>query len=368
MIKGIQFWYQLCTILLLTSCSNASSKKETIPFEIKGDTIKIIDQQFIKQSLKLGKPDIRPYSKEVISSGSVQPIPTEFAYIAPPFGGRVTKSYISLGESVQKGMPLFEIISPEFTAAQKHYFQAQTARDLAAKELQRKKDLFQNGVGAQRELEEALGILQITEKEFENTRAALMIYHVNPDETILGQPLIIRAPISGEIIENNIVTGQYIKNETEALAVVANLKNVWITAQVKEKDIRFIHEGDDIMIKISALPDYEIKGRVYQIDKSMDESTRSIRVLSICENKEKALLIGMYATVCFIDKPTPQIHIPATSLLQGEKCSYVLVQKEHQMFVKTPVEVELIKDDFAIIKQGLETSDIIVKEGGYYLK
>ena len=178
----------------------------------------------------------------------------------------------------------------------------------------------------------------------------------------------MRAPISGDIIENNIITGQYIKNESEALAVVANLKNVWITAQVKEKDIRFIHEGNDIEIKISALPDYQIKGRVYQIDKSMDESTRSIRVLSICENKDKALLIGMYATVCFVDKPSMQIHIPAKSLLQGEKNSYVLVQKEKDVFVKTPVEVELIKDDFATINQGLEPSDIIVQEGGYYLK
>ena len=223
MIKGIQSWIPLCAVLLLTSCSKSPYKKEAVPFELKGDTIKIIDQQFAQQSLKLGKPELRLYSKEIISSGSVQPIPTEFAYIAPPFGGRVTKSYISLGESVQKGMPLFEIISPEFTAAQKTYFQAQTARDLASKDLLRKQDLFQNGVGAQRELDEAYSMLQIAEKEFENAHAALMLYHVNPDETTLGQLLIVRAPISGDIIENNIITRQYIKNESEAPAVVANL-------------------------------------------------------------------------------------------------------------------------------------------------
>ncbi len=52
---------------------------------------------------------------------------------------------------------------------------------------------------------------------------------------ILGQPLVVRSPISGEIIENNIVTGQYLKDDTEPVAIVADLSEVWIAAQVKKK-------------------------------------------------------------------------------------------------------------------------------------
>ena len=52
---------------------------------------------------------------------------------------------------------------------------------------------------------------------------------------ILGQPLVVRSPISGEIIENNIVTGQYLKDDTEPVAIVADLSEVWIAASSKRK-------------------------------------------------------------------------------------------------------------------------------------
>lgn len=46
------------------------------------------------------------------------------------------------------------------------------------------------------------------DKEFENASAALDVYQVeHPGDMTLGQPLVVRSPISGEIIENNIVTG-----------------------------------------------------------------------------------------------------------------------------------------------------------------
>ena len=78
----------------------------------------------------------------------------------------------------------------------------------------------------------------IADKEFENASAALEVYQVeHPENMILGQPLVVRSPISGEIIENNIVTGQYLKDDTEPVAIVADLSEVWIAAQVKEKDI-----------------------------------------------------------------------------------------------------------------------------------
>ena len=105
--------------------------------------------------------------------------------------------------------------------------------------MKRKEDLIRNGVSSQRELEEAQNALLIADKEFENASAALRVYQVdNPAEMILGQPMIVRSPIPGEVIKDNIVTGQYLKDDTEPIAIVADLSKVWIAAQVKEKDIR----------------------------------------------------------------------------------------------------------------------------------
>ena len=235
--------------------------------------------------------------------------------------------------------------------------------------MKRKEDLIKNGVSSQKELEEAQNALLIADKEFENASAALRVYQVdNLGEMILGQPLIVRSPISGVVIKDNIVTGQYLKDDTEPIAIVADLSEVWITAQVKEKDIRFINEGSSLDIEISALPGTVIKGNVYHVEEAVDEETRSIQVLSVCDNSGGHLKLGMYTTMHFLSAPVEQIQIPEKALLQGEKDSYVFVQIAPLVFVRTSVTVETTENGIAVISEGLRPGDKIISEGGYYLK
>lgn len=349
-------------------CKSNIDKEETNSYQSKGDTVHIASETLIEK-LKIAEAQSLPYSKEIVTAGTVKAIPTQFAYIAPPFPGRVMKSCIKLGQQVVKGTPLFEISSPDFTAAQKEFFQARSSRELAQKDYRRKEDLVRNGVSSRKELEEAENILLVAEKEYENVVAALKVYQVDdPGNMILGQPHIVRAPISGSVIENNIVTGQYVKDDSEPIAVVADLSKLWITAQVKEKDIRFIKEGNELDIEVSALPGTRIKGTVFHIKEEVDEDTRSIRVLSICDNKDGMLKLGMYTTVHFFSEPADMIHISDKALLQGEKHSYVYVQSSAYTYMRRPVEVEVSQNGLAVISNGLAMGDKIICEGGYYLK
>ena len=360
----------LTSVLLaisLTACRQQATEQGEKTYTISGDTV-YVKSDLLSDKIVIGEVKTDLFEKEVITSGTVQAIPTQFAYIAPPFSGRIVKSHVHLGQSVKANTPLFEIISPDFISAQKEFYQAQSERDLAQKDLQRKQDLIINGVGSQKELEEAQNVLLIAEKEYENTIAALNVYQTDPNNMALGQPLIIRAPISGNVIENNIVTGQYINSDSEPVAVVADLGKVWVVAQVKEKDIRFIHEGDKMDIEISAFPGKSIQGIVYHVDKAVDEETRSIKVLSVCDNKEELLKLGMYITVYFLDKPADCITIPERALLQSDKDSYVFVQKATNTFVRVPVETEEARNGKAVITKGLNAGDRIICEGGYYLK
>lgn len=368
MVKRELQIFLVCSVLLFTACKNKQEPEQNSGYRIEGDTVYVADHLLLEK-INVAVSESKPYSKEVITSGMVRPIPTRYAYIAPPFAGRVVKSYIRIGQPVEQGIPLFEISSPDFTSAQKEYFQALSSRELAKKDLQRKEDLIKNGVSSQRELEEAQNALLVADKEFENASAALKVYQVDdPEKMILGQPLIVRSPISGEVIENNIVTGQYLKDDAEPIAIVADLSKVWITAQVKEKDIRFINEGSTLDIEISALPGMVIKGDVYHVEEAVDEDTRSIRVLSVCDNSKGLLKLGMYTTMHFFSKPVEQIQIPEKALLQDEKDSYVFVQTAPAVFVRMPVEVEVVRNGIAVVCDGLRPGDKIISEGGYYLK
>ena len=368
MMKRELHTFIIGSVLFFTACGDKQESEQKSGYRIQGDTVYIADPLLLEK-IKVSVSELKPYSKKVITSGVVRPIPPRYAYVAPPFAGRVTKSYVRIGQSVRQGTPLFEISSPDFTSAQKEYFQALSSRELAKKDLKRKEDLIRNGVSSQRELEEAQNALLIADKEFENASAALRVYQVdNPAEMILGQPMIVRSPIPGEVIKDNIVTGQYLKDDTEPIAIVADLSKVWIAAQVKEKDIRFINEGSSLDIEISALPGTVIKGNVYHVEEEVDEETRSIQVLSVCDNLNGHLKLGMYTAVHFLSVPVGQIQIPEKALLQGEKDSYVFVQIAPLVFVRTSVTVETTENGIAVISEGLRPGDKIISEGGYYLK
>ena len=347
----------VCSVLLITACKSKQREEQQSGYRMEGDTVYVTDP-ILSERIKIADARLEPYSKEVITSGMVRPIPTRYAYIAPPFAGRVIKSYIQVGQLVKRGTPLFEISSPDFTTAQKDYFQALSSRELAKKDLKRKEDL-----------EGAQNALLMADKEFENASAALEVYQVEqPEHMALGQPLVVRSPISGEVIENNIVTGQYLKDDAEPVAIVADLSEVWITAQVKEKDIRFIDAGSSLDIEVSALPGTVIKGSVYHVEEAVDEETRSIKVLSVCENSKRHLKLGMYTIVHFLSAPIGQVQISEKALLQGEKASYVYVRVAPGVFVRTAVEVEATKGGIAVISSGLHPGDKVISEGGYYLK
>lgn len=364
-------WLQitLCTsILCLVGCKKTSQPLENCQYSVNGDTIRIVDAVWAKN---LYVEDVKtvPFSKEVITAGTVCPIPTQYANIAPPFAGRIVHSFVKMGQEVTKGTPLFAIICPDFTDAQKEYFQALSTRDIADKDLKRKRELALKGVSSQKELEEAENALLIAEKDYENARAALEVYQVRDFKDMkLGQPLIVRAPISGLVIEDNIVNGQYVKDDSDPIAVVADLSKVWISAQVKEKDIRFINEGDNLFAEVSAYPGMKIDGTVYHVEEALDEDTRSIKVLSECINENETLKLGMYTTVHFKGKPTEMPEISETALLQGQDFSYVFVQLSPNVFIKRKVIVETTKDNKAIISEGINPGDKIIARGGYYIK
>lgn len=358
----------LCVWMLPGGCGREEMAAGRAAYRIDGDTVRVTDEGW-ERCLRIVEAEEVDYAKEIVTAGRVLPIPTRYANIAPPFAGRVVRSYAGIGRTVREGEPIFEIVCPDFTAAQKEYFQAKAARDLARKELWRKEDLLRNGVAAQRELEEAQNTRLIAEKDFENARAALEVYQVGELGSMrLGQPLVVRSPIAGSLIEDNIVNGLYLREDAEPIAVVADLSKVWVSAQVKEGDIRFIEPGDSLGIEVMALPGAVIGGVVCHVREAVDEATRSIRVLSECRNEAGKLKLGMYATVRFRGKCRRMVRVPETAILQGIKGNFVYVRRDAGVFVRRDVEVETVAGGWAVVAAGIEPGERIVGEGGYYLK
>nr|WP_199002028.1 efflux RND transporter periplasmic adaptor subunit [Flavobacterium sp. ASV13] len=363
--KNLLLALWVATILL--ACNHKTETKENEPFSLQGDTIIIHSKSTISGKLKLEKVKSEPFQLELQTAGTVKAIPNAYAEIAPPFSGRVTKVHLRLGMKTQAGTPLFEMVSPDFTAAQKSFFQAKSGYQVAKLSLKRQQDLKNNGVGSQKDLEEAESSFEVSEKEYQNAVASLKIFGVNTNKLVFGQPLIITSPIAGEVIANELVMGQYIKEDDAPKAKIADLKKVWVAGQIKEKDIQFIHELDGAEIQAGAYPDKKIIGKIYHVDEIIDETTRSVQVLIECLNPNHILKPGMYVSVKFTDTPVNTLFIPAKAVLQFNDRSFVFVQLTDGKYTRRYVETGVFQNGKIAILSGLKPNETIISEGAFYL-
>ncbi len=357
----------IAMMAIFSACKQQAEKQLLIGTEQHGDSISIPDQDPLKAKLKESLVDTISYSQQITTAGVVKAIPTQYAEIAPPFQGRVTRSFLKLGMKTTPATPLFEISSPDFITAQKVFFQEKSQLQQAERALKRQNDLMIHDVGIQKELEEAQTTFDVEKKEYENALIGIKLFKANPEKLSLGQPLTVYAPINGEVIENKVVFGQFIKDDATSVAIVANLSKVWVVGQVKEKDIQYIHENGTCEIEIAAIPGKKLKAKIYRIAPIVDEETRSIEVFIACENEHLLLKPGMYVNVNFIAAPGAAITIPTKALLQMNGASFVFVVDANGKYVRRKVETGDSANDRVIIKSGLKKGEKIVTEGGFYL-
>ncbi len=358
----------LCGIIaMIAACNNVTEQPESDILTLEGDTIIINDNSLFGNKLRIDTIIPEQYKMKLSISGIVRAIPNNYAEVASPFAGRITKSFVRLGQKVYIDSPIFEISSPAFFEAGKAYYQSKQEMQLAEKNLKRQKDLLANGVGIQKDVEEAEVTFELAKRDFENCIASLSVYHVRSEDLILGQPLIVRSPIQGEIVENKIVLGQYLKEDAEPVAIVAELSKVWVAGQLKEKDIKSVHKSDEVNINLTGIPDIQFKGKVYHISEILDEETRSVQVFIECDNNERIMKPGMYVNATFSDSADLSILIPESSVFQMDGSCFVFLQVGNNKYMRHPVSVSGTDNKMIIIKSGLKESDRIISQGGTLL-
>lgn len=358
----------LCLIgMVLFSCTGKQAENDSLNYTVQGDTVVVPSTSPLASKLRTTVVKEVPHQMVFTTSGVVQAIPTNYAEIASPFAGRITKSFVRLGQKVTKGSPIFEISSPTFFETGKAYYQAKQEMELALKNLKREKDLYNNKVGAQKEVEEAEVNYELKKKDYENALAALKVFQTNPEELVLGQPLIVRSPISGEVVTDRIVIGQYMKEDAEPIAIIADLNKVWVAANVKEKDMPLVRSLEKVEVSLVSMPDKMLPGTIYHISEMLNEDTRAVEVLIECDNTDRAMKPGMYGTVKLTDTATDVVLIPTSTILQQEDHAYVLVSVDKGRYVKREIVTSATDGDYSVIRAGLTPGEEVMTEGAFYL-
>jgi cobalt-zinc-cadmium efflux system membrane fusion protein len=114
-----------------------------------------------------------------------------------------------------------------------------------------------------------------------------------------GDRLTITSPISGRIISRLTNVGE-MASPSDALFVVADLSQVWVEADVYEKDLAKVREGQVAEIVVDAYPDKMFSGRVDSISDVLGPESRTAKVRCVVANTQGLLRGEMFAGVTLL--------------------------------------------------------------------
>ena len=107
---------------------------------------------------------------------------------------------------------------------------------------------------------------------------------------------MIRSPSVGHVIVKNVEEGDRIEPGT-TLFEIADLSQVWVEADVFERDIPLLKTGQTVEITAEALPNQTITGTIILVHPHLETATRTNRIRVQLPNPGHLLRPGMYATV-----------------------------------------------------------------------
>ena len=354
----------------------------------KSDIVRVTNDQM--HQLGIVKVELYPFRVQKLAIGQIAYNEDTSTAVLTPFPGRVTRLIAKIGDNVNRGDPLFEIDSPEVVQPQNDFIAAFSAMNKARSQLdlariveKRLKDLYEGKAAALKEYQQAQGQLvgaqndmRSAEMSLEAARARLRIVGFTDaevaalkDKGTVRRATPIPAPIDGTVIARKVGPGQYVRNDTgEALYVIADLSTMWLKAQVPEKEISSIRVGQDVEVKVSALPDRVLRARVTAINAATDATTRRVIVRSEIPNPEGALKSEMFASFKIAtgaDEPSPSV--PVQAVIREGDHAVVWVEEEPMLFRRRKVTLGIEQEGRMQIREGLKAGELVAGRGAIFV-
>lgn len=316
----------------------------------------------------------RPFRTTLRAMGEVTvPLPRK-AIVSCAFPARIARVHASVGAWVKRGQPVVTLQSDEVGLAKAEYQKAHSLLELAQRNYEREKRLFDNGVGAQKTFLASENELKMAGATRLAAERRLRVFGVSDAEIRgladdHGSPaeLTLTAPIEGKVVESAAVLGAMVDASHQILTLV-DTRVLWVDAEIYERDIAQVRLGQQAAVRVPAYPDEVFEGTVVHVGDVVRPETRTIAVRVEVSNAGQRLKPGMFANVIFQTGERPSVvALPAQVILEDED--------GHLVFVRTPAGYEPRLVDLGTqdngnreIVQGIAPGEQVVVAGHYQLK
>ena len=290
----------------------------------------------------------RSFTRDIVATGIVRVDERLQSHIHVKFMGFVERVFVNfVGRPVRKGEPLLSVYSPDLLAAEAELAQAFAARDRPRSGPFAESDRAQTEalIKASRSRLELLDVPRAELERLERTKEP-------------QRALTITSPLTGTVVERNVIDGMRVMPDT-TLMVVADLRNVWVIADIFEHDLAAVRVGDHAVISFVAGSAGQREGRVGFISPTLDEGTRTAKVRIEVKNDDGAVRPGLFANVTIHVEAGERLAVPASAVVATVVREISFVQTAPGRFEPRVVSTGTRAGDYFEVLGGLNDQDIV---------
>jgi membrane fusion protein, multidrug efflux system len=280
------------------------------------------------------------------------------------------------GANVKKGDLLFVIQQNTYQAqldqAKATVASTKASQENAQVEYTRQSTLGQQQFASQARIDDAKTKLAESSANLLSAQANQEIATINLGYTE------VTAPFDGVATRHLVSVGALVgyAGPTE-LASVVQIDPIYVYFEVPEtavqrvketlakqgKNLRDVHNVP-VEIGLQIEEGYPHKGVIDYIAPQIDASTGTLQVRGIFENKDSALLPGMFARVRVpVRRPEQALLVPDTALGTSQLGRYLLVVNKDNVVEQRIVKIGQVDNQLRVIESGLKPDDLVVIDG-----
>ena len=367
-----------------TSEDTGSSDKEA---SVPEDTVKIAPGDQGNSGIAVAPVEVRRMPQTLNVAGQVALDERHTDHIGAIADGRIERVFVLPGDPVHTGQTLALLhshsvhetvgaLAQAFAAVERQRSGvtfATEARDRYARLYSIKAASLEEAQRAEQQLKQAQLDLADAEANVRMEREHLSeLLQVQPESltpaTIYNRELVpVRAVASGVVIARSVTPGQVVNTGDEAF-VTSNLRSVWVTASVNERDLPNVHSGAGAQVTLQGRPQPFV-GRVAMLGDVLDPQTRTVPVRVSVPNPGIALRPGMFVAAAIAEPATRDaIFVPQEALQNINGIRVVFVTPDGTNFQARAVTAGTTAGDRVEIMQGLRPGEHIVTHGAFMVK
>lgn len=282
----------------------------------------------------------------------------------PKVSGYITDVLVDEGQKVEEGQTLFKLetatLSEDAAAARANVNAAQVDVDQL-------KPLVEKDIVSESQLQSAKAKLQQAKSDYQSVMANINY-------------ATVKSPVDGVVGEIRIRQGNLVSPEDQKpLTTVADISKIYAYFTMNEKEyLNFLNtvNGATRNEKINNLPkvklkmangvEYEHEGTIQTVNSQIGKETGSVSFRAIFDNPEQMLTNGSTGKIEIPTKHEDIPYLPQESTFEQQGTTYVVKVKETDsvpVAQTESIEIEDSKDNFYLIKSGVEKGDEFVAKG-----